>query len=138
MAAYYFANHATGTTHWATALEDPEIRKAAEAEESLRIAQRLARLEDTVFGEGKHGQRVKRAPRGSGYLTRLDRLEEEMWGEKVTGSNLTLRFNDIEEGLGHDYDSEEESEAGAEAESEAESEVGSEVRSAVRGMGRLI
>ena len=133
MAAYYFANHATGTTHWAVALEDPEIRKAAEAEESLQIAPRLARLEDTVFGEGKHGQHAKRAPHGSGYLTRLDRLEEEMWGEKVTGSNLTLRFNNIEERLRrHDYDSEEESEAEGEAETE------SEVGSAVGGMGRLI
>ena len=121
MGAYYYADHATGTTHWDTS-------GAVELEEPLRIAQRIASLEDTVFGEtvsegtGKHGS--KRAPPGSGFLTRLDRLEEGLYGEKVMGSNVALRLKKIEaDAQWHDYEDEQ-----SEAESEAESVVGSKGR----------
>lgn len=114
--AYYYADHATGTTHW-------DASGAVELEEPLRIAQRIASLEDTVFGEGKHGS--KRAPPGSGFLTRLDYLEEDLYGERVMGSNVALRLNKLEGDATwqNGYEGEE---------SEAESEVGSTSR------GRLI
>ena len=47
-------------------------------------------------GGANNGAKAKRAPKGSGYLTRLDRLEECVYGRFVEGSCVKARLDQIE------------------------------------------